>query len=130
MLPVQVSQRHRILGVPFRDDVRNLFPSAKQVRISGNEILVVPHGPMETYLLRKLGYEVPAPINTHYDYRGGNPFDVQRKTCALLTMNPRAYVLNGMGTGKTKAALWAWDYLRSTRNAKKMLVVEIGRAHV
>ena len=123
MLPVQVSQRHRILGVPFRDDVRNLFPSAKQVRISGNEILVVPHGPMETYLLRKLGYEVPAPINTHYDYRGGNPFDVQRKTCALLTMNPRAYVLNGMGTGKTKAALWAWDYLRSTRNAKKMLVV-------
>lgn len=123
MLPVQVSQRHRILGVPFRDDVRNLFPSAKQVRISGNEILVVPHGPMETYLLRKLGYEVPAPINTHYDYRSGNPFDVQRKTCALLTMNPRAYVLNGMGTGKTKAALWAWDYLRSTRNAKKMLVV-------
>jgi SNF2 family DNA or RNA helicase len=78
---------------------------------------------METYLLRKLGFEVPAPINTHYDYRGGNPFDVQRKTCALLTMNSRAYVLNGMGTGKTKAALWAWDYLRSTGNAKKMLVV-------
>jgi SNF2 family DNA or RNA helicase len=91
--------------------------------MSGHPTLIVPHGPTETYLLRKLGYDVPAPILSHYDWCGGNPFDVQMKTCAMLTMNQRAYVLNGMGTGKTKAALWAWDYLRSNGFAKKLLVV-------
>lgn len=54
---------------------------------------------------------------------GGTPFEVQRKTCALLTNNQRAYVLNGLGTGKTKSALWAWDYLRSQGLAKKLLVL-------
>ncbi|HEY7822834.1 MAG TPA: DEAD/DEAH box helicase, partial [Acidimicrobiia bacterium] len=39
------------------------------------------------------------------------------------TMNQRAYVLNGMGTGKTKAALWAWHYLYGRKEAKKLLVV-------
>jgi SNF2 family DNA or RNA helicase len=73
--------------------------------------------------LRKLGYDVPSPILSHYDWCGGKPFEAQKKTCAMLTMNQRAYVLNGMGTGKTKAALWAWDYLRSNGFANKMLVV-------
>lgn len=41
----------------------------------------------------------------------------------MLTMNHRAYVLNGMGTGKTKAALWAWHYLHSIGEAGKLLVV-------
>lgn len=70
-----------------------------------------------------MGFEVPAPILAHYDWAGGNPYDVQTKTCAMLTMNHRAYVLNGMGTGKTKAALWAWDYLRGNKLAGKLLVV-------
>lgn len=107
----------------MREDVKNLFPAAKQLTMNGKETLVLPHGPAETYLLRKLGFDVPAPINSHYDYRDGNPFDVQRKTCALLTLNQRAYVLNGMGTGKTRTALWAWDYLNQNGHANKMLVV-------
>lgn len=41
----------------------------------------------------------------------------------MLTTNDRAYVLNGMGTGKTRAALWAWDYLNQVGDAKKLLVV-------
>ena len=45
-----------------------------------------------------MGFDVPAPILSHYDFEGGDPFEVQRKTCAMLTMNSRAYVLNGMGT--------------------------------
>lgn len=123
MLPVQVSQKRRVVGVPYRDDVRNLFPDAPSITIDGKTTLVLPHGPTETFLLRKLGFDTPSPINSHYDYCGGTPFAVQRKTCAMLTMNQRAYVLNGMGTGKTKAALWSWHYLYSHGFAKKMLVV-------
>jgi SNF2 family DNA or RNA helicase len=58
-----------------------------------------------------------------YDWCGGTPFDIQRSTVKLLVTNPRAYVLNSMGTGKTKAVLWAYDALKRVGGAKKMLVV-------
>jgi len=70
-----------------------------------------------------MGMEVPAPILSHYDWEQGTPFDVQKRTAAMLTMNTRAYVLNGMGTGKTKAALWSWRYLNRVGQAGKLLVV-------
>ncbi|WP_247429121.1 DEAD/DEAH box helicase [Bradyrhizobium sp. 139] len=83
---------------------------------------MLPHQPTETFLLRRLGFEVPAPILTHYDWCGGKPFNSQKSTAALLTLEQRAYVLNGMGTGKTKSALWAFDYLRSNNVCGKMIV--------
>jgi len=69
-----------------------------------------------------MGYDVPSPILTHYDWNGGKPFLSQRSTAAMLSLEQRAFVLNGMGTGKTKAALWAFDYLRSNGVCGKMLV--------
>jgi SNF2 family DNA or RNA helicase len=44
-------------------------------------------------------------------------------TAQFLTLHLRAFVLNDMGTGKTLAALWAFDYLRKIGKVKKMLVV-------
>lgn len=52
-----------------------------------------------------------------------DPFDAQRDTASFLSMNSRAFCLNGMGTGKTNSALWAYDYLRRTKQVKKVLVV-------
>ena len=123
MLPVRVSHRHKVVAVPYRDDVYNMFPAAKALVINGHKFLAVRHQPAETYLLRKLGFDAPAPILEHYDFCGGKPFDAQVKTCAMLTMNERAYVLNGMGTGKTKSALWAWHYLYSNGLCGKAVVV-------
>ena len=120
---IHLSTKHRAVGVPYRPDIANLFPAAKRVTLGSNQLIVLPHGLEETRVLRNLGYEVPAPILMHYDWAGGKPFEVQKKTCAMLTTNPRAYVLNGMGTGKTKSALWAFDYLRSVGLAQRMLVV-------
>ena len=113
MLPVQVSPKHKMVGVPFAEKIQNLFPSAKTIPFGDVSHILLPHRPTETYLLRKLGYDVPSPILTHYDFCGGTPFVSQKSTAAMLTLEQRAYVLNGMGTGKTKAALWAFDYLRS-----------------
>jgi SNF2 family DNA or RNA helicase len=111
-----------MLGVPHHPKVTNLFPAAKSLKLNGVPHILLPHQPMETYLLRGMGYDVPSPILTHYDWCGGSPFSSQKSTAALLTLEPRAYVLNGMGTGKTKAALWAYDYLRSNNACGKMLV--------
>lgn len=113
-----------MLVVPQNTAVANMFPSAKVVDLKGRPYHLVPHKPAECFILRTMGYTVPAPILTHYDWPGQfKPFDAQRQTAGLLTMNKRAYVLNSMGTGKTSAALWSWDYLYGNGLAKKLLVV-------
>lgn len=93
--------------------------------IKGVEHILVPHNENSVFMLRKLGYDAPSPIISQYDWAQSvaMPFEVQKKTCAMLTMNYAAYVLNGMGTGKTKCFLWAWDYLNKVKRAKRLLVV-------
>ena len=121
-----VSKKHRLVGVPINPQIEGLYPAAERHRFNGAEYLLLPHSETETYMLRKLGFDVPAPVLSQYNFPNPSDkpaFDVQKKTVALLTMAERAYVLNGMGTGKTKCPLWAWDYLRSQGRAKKMLVV-------
>jgi SNF2 family DNA or RNA helicase len=119
---IHVSAKHQVVAVPFRPDLGALFPAAQRVSFSGQDLIAIPHGVSETKLLQAMGLDVPAPILSQYTWGGGKPFDVQRKTAALLTTNPRAYVLNGMGTGKTKSAIWSFDYLRSKGLARRMLV--------
>lgn len=119
-----VSPMHKMLVVPQSKAVGNMFPDAHLVTMRGNTYHLVPHQPAECFILRSMGYTVPAPILTHYDWPGMHkPFNAQRQTAGLLTMNKRAYVLNSMGTGKTSASLWAWDYLYGMGLAKKLLVV-------
>lgn len=113
-----------MIAVPATTAVCNVFPSAKQITFQGSPHIVVPHTPAETFLLRQLDFDAPAPILCNYDWPGHHkPFDVQKKTCALMTMSSRAYVLNDMGTGKTKSALWSIDYLISAGVITKALVV-------
>lgn len=110
---------HNLL-VPYREDIATLFPNAPR---QGDD-LVIPHDLPETTILRRLGIETPAPVLSQYTYTGTRPpFDVQKITVEMLTMNARAYVLSSMGTGKTSCPLWAFDYLRSRGHAKRMLIV-------
>jgi len=121
---IQISAKHRVVGVPVQPQLQNLFPQARTAMLEGQELVLLPHGLQETVMLRNLGYEVPAPILTQYGWPGDKrPFDVQRWTAAAMTTNPRFYCLNSMGTGKTRAALWAYDYLRGNSMAKRALVV-------
>src|SRR5215475_2401986 len=62
-------------------------------------------------------------LQSNYDWPGGPPFDIQKHTVAHLTENAKAYVLSDMGTGKTRCALWAFDWLKREGVARKMLVV-------
>lgn len=127
MMPVQVSAKRKLVGVPFTPEVKNLFQDiATEVDLAAGKVLLIPHLPAQTFMLRRLGYDVPAPILSQYNWphpANEPPFEAQRNTAALLCMSPRAFVLNGMGTGKTRAALWAWDYLRSIGIAGRLLVV-------
>ena len=76
------------------------------VELLGSQVMLVPHLPYETAVLNRLGYPIPAPILSHYNFpspEGEQAFDAQKQTAALLSQSPRAYVLNELGTGKTRA---------------------------
>lgn len=107
--------------------VTTVIPTAVEVDHKGQRVVAVPHRPDETRVLRNLGFDVPDPMPYHYDWPKVSgrhePFDAQRETASFLSMHNRAFCLNGMGTGKTNSALWAYDYMRRTKIVNKVLVV-------
>lgn len=117
---IKEKRRLAVLGTP---EIMTLFANEPQFDVGGINYKVVKHGQAETALLRRLGYPAGNPMLEYYDWAHGTPFEVQRQTCDMLTLNERAYVLNDMGTGKTKAALWAWDWLKSQGLSNKLLIV-------
>ena len=117
---VKVSRAHRKLIVPPIPGALSFFPDAPKLP-DGN--LLIDHGFRERLLLKHIGFDVPNPMLLYYDWCGGKPFAVQRATCKLMTEHPRCYVLNHMGTGKTKTVLWAWDAMEKAGACGKMLVI-------
>jgi hypothetical protein len=108
--------------VPYRDDLAGLIPHARAMEHQGEKFLVFPNDEAETRLARNLGIAVPPPVMTRYDWGGHKPWDVQRHTTALMLEHPRVFVLNEMGTGKTRAAIFACDYMLRFRGAKRFLI--------
>lgn len=101
----------------------NLVPS-REVLFRGAVHAAFPHTTETTRLARNLGHEIPAPILSQYSWpTTPPPFETQKTTAALLTMNARAYVLSEMGTGKTRAALYACDHMFLNNEIKNVLVV-------
>jgi SNF2 family DNA or RNA helicase len=111
------------LIVPYHGGLATLIPHAREMDYQGQRYLILPNGRDETRLARNLGFEVPAPILTKYDWCNTKPWEIQKTTAAMLVENERAYVLSTMGTGKTRAVLYAADWLMRTGQVKRMLVV-------
>ena len=111
-----------ILKSKTPDKILNVVPSAKSFSVKGQPLVAVPHRTEETTLLRNLGYDAPAPIRSYYDWPGRfKPFHAQREAAAFLSMNKRAFNLVELGTGKSLASLWAYDYLRGIGQMNKAL---------
>lgn len=111
------------LVMPYRKDVHNLVPLSQVFSHNGEKMLKVDHEDDVVRLLNNLGINAPAPILYKYDWPEPKPFDSQKETAGLLTLCNRAYVLSSMGVGKTRAALYSYDYLRKEGLVNKCLVV-------
>lgn len=75
-----------------------VLPTAKAVVIKGKNLVAVPHMEDEVRVLRNLGFDAPAPINSYYDYPGKHaPFIHQKVTAEFKTLYPRMFDLSGMG---------------------------------
>lgn len=122
MKPI-VYRDHLIL--PADPRLSTLVPHAKEFEHNGERLVLVPHRVDEAQILRNFGYDIRPPILDSYKWPGPTPFDAQRLTAALITMHKRSFVLNGLGTGKTRSTLYAFDYLKQTGQlaGRGMLVV-------
>jgi SNF2 family DNA or RNA helicase len=120
MKSIKVSRKHQMLVVPLDGQTETMFPDANWL---DERNLLVPHGIRETIMLRHLGYETPNPMLAYYDFGESTPFHVQKRSLDMMTTTARSYNLNEMGTGKTRCALWAHDYLHGNGLCGKMLVV-------
>lgn len=121
-----ISKQHKkvVLNLRNVERVTTIIPTAKTFEYKGKTLVAVPHRDDETRVLRNLGFDVPAPITYYYQYPGKfSPYMHQLETSGFFTMNPRSFCLNGMGSGKTLSALWAFDYLRKMGKVNRLLVV-------
>jgi SNF2 family DNA or RNA helicase len=121
-----VIKEHKKLLLNLRDPdrVTTVIPTAQAIEVNGKMLVSVPHRMEEVRVLRNLGMDAPAPMSFYYDWPGMyKPFDHQRITAEFLTMNPKSFCLNGMGSGKTMSVLWAFDYLKKMGIVSKMLVI-------
>lgn len=121
-----IVKKHRkvVLRAKAPEQILSVLPKAKKFNFKGRDFVAIPHRLDETRVLRNLGFEVPSPIGFYYDWSGQyEPFAHQRATSEALTLNQRMFVLNQIGTGKTLSVLWAYDYLRMTGQAGKMIIV-------
>lgn len=75
------------------------FPGMKTMPVEGGMILcAIPHTIDAVRILTNVGKTVDSPILHAYDWPGVcTPFDHQRATSGFLTVNKRAFCLNGMG---------------------------------
>lgn len=116
---VLVDRRNQTLSLPYNAALANLV---KEHRVEKDR-MVVPHTHDVVKLARNLGLKAPAPIMVRYDWNGDSPFKTQKVTAAMLTMNRRAYVLSEMGTGKTRSALYAIDFLIREKQIQRAIIV-------
>ena len=107
-------------------DKYSIIPRSKIVGENGGVYeMAVFWGLEEVRVLRNLGVkDLVSPITARYDWPGRHrPFAHQVETSSFLTLNPRAFVFNDPGTGKTLSALWAADYLMRLKKVRRCLIL-------
>jgi SNF2 family DNA or RNA helicase len=124
MATIHTEKKAVIFKLKEPSRITTVIPTARLVKHKGDTLVAVPHRPDETKVLRNLGFTVPDPMNYYYEWPGRfKPFQAQIETASFLSMNDRAFCLNSMGLGKTVTSLWAYDYMRHTKQIKKALIV-------
>lgn len=121
-----VKPKHQKLLLNLRDPtkVTSIIPTAGTLPYRGKTLTVVPHRIPECRLLRNLGFDPPHPVDYYYDWPGQwKPMKAQLDAVRAMTLHPRLYNLSQIGTGKTIASLWAFDFLKKQGLANRALVV-------
>lgn len=116
------AQRNVIVyDTPRAEEIASSVPGSVRLH---NGYVASPATLYNLQILRYLGFETIQPMDIAYDWPGRyTPFNAQRVTANFLSVHPRAFVLNDMGTGKTLASLWAADFVMRCNVGVRCLVV-------
>src|SRR5262249_17118695 len=94
------------------DAIRERIPEAREIN---GQYVAVPHTLQNAQTLRWLQYPVPPVItDENYDWPsppGDKPYESQKIAANFMALHPRGFNVSDMGVGKTRAALWACDWL-------------------
>lgn len=114
-----------MMSVNNPDAITDAIPRAKRVRHKNVELVLVKHDLDSTKVLRNMGLDAPTPmLYDGYNWPGmATPMSHQVQTADFATINRKLFILNATGTGKTKSAIWAADYLIARGHIKRILVV-------
>lgn len=120
---VQIIGHHMVYQPAVVEQHQHIFPELRLAQMPQGMYAAIPHTVDYAMVLKNLGYIVPSPIRTGYNWPGRfKPYDHQLVTAEFLTLNPRCFILSGMGTGKTLSALWAADFLKGVGKIGKTLI--------
>jgi len=122
MATAHVNAKHKVFVLPAEPGIARVVPGTKEVAGPAGPVVVVPYTRDAVRFARNLGHRVPAPISGLYGWGGGTPWAAQKVTAALMTMHDRAYILNEIGTGKTRSALYAIDWLIQSGEIEAALI--------
>ena len=96
---IRILNNHYVIQTPNPGQIRAVFPQAKVAEVRGQWFCAVPYTLEAARVLNNLGFQAPGPIRTEYAFEGRfTPMAHQLHTADFLALNPRAYVLSGMGT--------------------------------
>lgn len=127
MATILKSKKAVLLRLKEPSRVTSVIPTAKLIQHKGSPLVAVPHKPDETRVLRQLGFNIPDPMKVHYGWPKASgqydPFAAQIETANFVSMNSRCFILNSMGTGKTVSSLWAYDYMRESKQVQSALII-------
>ena len=129
-MEVHPASKSLILKLRDPSRVTSLIPRARVVPIDGINYTQVKFGLDEARVLRNMGIKAPSPIRYFYDWplrvpgvADPKPFEHQRVSSEFFTLHNRCINLSDMGTGKTKSAMWAADYLMQHRIVNKAVII-------
>lgn len=112
------------MGVDDPCPILEAIPASKLLRFKGRNIVAVKHTLETAVVLRNLGLKAQTPVLHDYTWPGRfSPMQHQYATADFICANRKCFVLNDAGTGKTSAALWAYDWLKSRGIVNRLLVI-------
>jgi SNF2 family DNA or RNA helicase len=88
--------------------------------------VVLPHNDVNYMALRHVLSDLPAPVETYYNFPRPNGWDVmghQPGAVAHICYNQRCFLWSDIGTGKTAMASWAMDWMMRHQGIKRVLIL-------
>lgn len=100
------------------------LPGAQTIVSGDKRLYIIPYTVDNFIRAHRLGVPLDAPIRHRYPWAGRfTPMAHQHTTSAFCTLFNKAFVLNGLGLGKTLSVLWAADFLAREGLLRKTLIL-------